>query len=88
MNQQMVNIKGAFAIKRGNSFKIIQRFISKISSFPQKASGNLIEGKRILLIDDVLTTGITTNECACVLKEKGAAYVGIVTVAKTLSGLE
>jgi competence protein ComFC len=34
-----------------------------------------IRNKRVLLIDDVLTTGATINECARALKENGAAAV-------------
>lgn len=41
-----------------------------------------ITGKIILLIDDVVTTGSTLNECARVLKEKGAKRVIGVTFAK------
>lgn len=40
-----------------------------------------LEGKRILLIDDVVTTGATMSECAGVLKKAGAAWVTGLTVA-------
>jgi len=33
------------------------------------------ENKRVILVDDVLTTGATMNECARVLKEAGATAV-------------
>ncbi|MDF2875433.1 MAG: comF: comF family protein [Sporomusa sp.] len=35
----------------------------------------LISGKSILLVDDILTSGITMNECATVLKQAGAVKV-------------
>jgi ComF family protein len=41
-----------------------------------------IEGRSLLLVDDVMTTGATVDECAKVLKKAGAAYVGVVTVAR------
>ncbi len=40
-----------------------------------------IKGKRILLVDDVMTTGTTLNENAEVLKEGGAKYVCAITLA-------
>ena len=40
-----------------------------------------VKGKRVLLIDDVKTTGATVNECAKVLKSHGAAEVVALTVA-------
>ena len=42
----------------------------------------LIAGKRLLLIDDVVTTGSTLSECARTLLAAGAADVVCVTLAK------
>jgi ComF family protein len=42
-----------------------------------------VREKRVLLIDDVFTTGATMNECARVLKEAGAASVTVQTLART-----
>ena len=41
-----------------------------------------VDGKRLLLIDDVMTTGATVGEVARVLKEAGAATVHVLTVAR------
>ena len=43
----------------------------------------LIAGEKILLIDDVLTTGATAGMCASVLSEAGAAAVFVLTIART-----
>ena len=40
-----------------------------------------VKGKRVLVIDDVKTTGATINECAKVLKNAGATSVYALTVA-------
>lgn len=44
--------------------------------------GQSLVGTSVLLVDDVLTTGATANACAVALKEAGAAWVGLVTVAR------
>ncbi len=41
-----------------------------------------VEGRRWLLIDDVMTTGATVDACARVLKENGARRVVVATVAR------
>ena len=47
-----------------------------------------VDGKRILLVDDVFTTGTTLSECARTLKGSGAAAVHAVTVTRALTGPE
>jgi competence protein ComFC len=41
-----------------------------------------LEGRRVVLVDDVFTTGATTNNCAKVLRAGGAAQVCVWTVAR------
>jgi ComF family protein len=43
-----------------------------------------VAGKRILLVDDVYTTGTTVNECAKVLLKSGAQYVDVLTLARAI----
>jgi len=60
-----------------NSFKIINK---KGAKGANDAKG--VCGKTVILIDDVLTTGATLNECARALKEAGAKKVWGLVVAR------
>lgn len=51
-------------------------------AFALRHPGDVFD-KRILLVDDVFTTGSTLNECAKVLKESGASSVTAFTLART-----
>lgn len=44
--------------------------------------GDNITMKKVLLIDDVLTTGATTEECARILRAHGACEVWAITLAR------
>ena len=71
------NVRDAFALKRGGGgLGWLRRLLGRPRS---------ILGRRVLLIDDILTTGSTVHECAKVLREAGAAEVVVATVARTPS---
>lgn len=52
------------------------------TAFECRRGARALAGKRILLIDDVMTTGSTAAACARVLKRAGAAKVALLTVAR------
>jgi len=55
---------------------------ANISGAYQASNPELIKNKHILLIDDVITTGSTLDECARVLLSAGAAGVSGATLAR------
>lgn len=57
-----------------------ERRINIIGAFEADPS---VKGKKILLVDDIFTTGSTVNECASAFYDKGAEKVCILTLTKT-----
>lgn len=46
----------------------------------------VIDGRNVVVVDDVITTGATVNACAKALKRAGAASVDVIAVAMALEG--
>ncbi len=51
------------------------------------AGPGVVEGRRVLLVDDVVTTGATASECARTLRGAGATHVTVLAFARALPGL-
>lgn len=87
-------VHGIKDIKLENSVIIKNKNIVAQSSLNRKQRENNIKdvyqikniekiiNKKVLLLDDIYTTGSTVNECSKVLKEAGCKEVGIITIAK------
>jgi ComF family protein len=58
------------------------------AAFRYRRSAPALAGRRVLLIDDVMTTGSTAAACARALKQAGVASVVLLTVARVDRRLE
>lgn len=75
---RMKNIPPQTGLKRKDRLKNIKGAFN----IPPKYEG-LVKNSRVLLIDDVYTTGATINECSKMLKKAGAEHVFVITLART-----
>ncbi|MGX6960879.1 MAG: ComF family protein [Rickettsia endosymbiont of Pentastiridius leporinus] len=86
---KIVNIRVKADILLKSKWTKAQTFLSKrqrknnISGSIKFNTKHNITGKKILLIDDVITTGVTINECSKVLRMAGAGSVKVISVAMT-----
>lgn len=56
--------------------------LSNVTKAFQSGNGKQLAGQKVLLVDDVMTTGATVNACASALKKGGAASVHVITAAR------
>jgi competence protein ComFC len=71
------NVRGAFVARVG---RVHSRLLGRLAA---RWSGAVdLLGRRVLLVDDVLTTGATAHECARALREAGAREVVVATIAR------
>ncbi len=83
-----INIPVAYCLKKDINSKDqiglngIERWLNVRDSF-KVYNKDYIKNKKIILIDDVLTTGATSFYCANELKKNGAKEIFILTAAKS-----
>ncbi len=78
MNNCLVKIKNIIEQSKLNKEDRIQN----IQGVYELKSKQLIENKKIILIDDIYTTGSTVNECSKILKQGNPKKIGILVLAK------
>ncbi len=52
----------------------------------RRGRGEDVRGRRIVLVDDVMTTGATAGACAAVLQRAGASRVDVLSLARVVPG--
>ena len=66
--------------KRQSELKKEER-LKNVKNVYEIQNSEIIQDKKVILFDDIYTTGSTVNECSRVLKENGAKEILILTLA-------
>ncbi|MFO1036051.1 MAG: ComF family protein [Geminicoccaceae bacterium] len=74
----------ATASQQGLSAEARRENITAASFRLARNGSSRIEGRRVVLVDDVLTTGATLGACASVLRRAGAAQVDALLLARVV----
>lgn len=76
LHRTLIRVRSAEQIGQGR----MQRYESVINNFV--ALGSRVRGRNVVIIDDVVTSGATLNECARVLKQTSAKAIWGLALAK------
>ncbi len=68
--------------KDQTKLSIEERKQNVAGAFQVRDTRQILSDKKVILVDDVITTGATLNECAKVLKQAGVKEILAVTIAK------
>jgi predicted amidophosphoribosyltransferase len=61
-----------------------RRNVAHVFRLRARHSGR-VKNRRVLLVDDVLTTGATVEACARVLARSGAVSIDVLTLARVVA---
>ena len=76
------NLEGSLRVRAPGRAAALSRFVVPPGD-PSPQGGRPLAGRRIILLDDVATTGATLHECARALRAAGATVLGAAVLAHT-----
>ena len=79
MLRRVVHTKPQMRLDRATRLKSVKNAFAVPESMR-----DLLQGKIVVLVDDVVTTGATVNACARVLKQAGAKEVRVIALARAV----